>query len=121
MLIAVKKQLAAEVKKREAAQQAAATAAATAEAQCEQRVSEMREQLSRAHLSMDMLARNAAAAEKVVAEAEARAAAAEEAMADALSQGMRAPSPTPQAHTDVPTAAERIVAWQPFSEPSSVC
>ena len=115
MLIAVKKQLAAEVQKREAAQQAAATAEATAEAQCAQRVSEMREQLSRAHLSMDMLARNAAAAEKVVAEAEARAAAAEEAMA------MRAPSPPPQAHTDVPAAAERIVAWQPFSEPSSVC
>ena len=76
---------------------------------------------TRTHKSMHMLACNGAAAEKVLADAEARAAAAEKSMTDALSQGMRAPSPPPQAHTDVPAAAERIVAWQPFSEPSSVC
>ena len=117
MLKAMKKQLGAEVKKREEAQQAAKTAVEKAEAQCELQVSEMREQLARARLSMDVLVRNVSAAEKDVAEAEARAVAAEarataaeEAMAEALSQGQ-----------DVPAVAEKIVKWEPFNEPSSVC
>ena len=104
-------------RKREEAQQAAKTAVEKAEAQCELQVSEMREQLARARLSMDVLVRNVSAAEKDVAEAEARAVAAEarataaeEAMAEALSQGQ-----------DVPAVAERIVRWEPFNEPSSVC
>ena len=66
VLKSVKKQLGAEVKKTEAAQQEAKTAVAKAEAQCELRVSEMRELLSRAHASI-------IEAEKRAVEAEERA------------------------------------------------
>ena len=62
VLKAVKKQLGAEVKKREEAQQAAKMAAEKAEAQCELRVSELRDLLARARESVT-------AAEEKVAEA----------------------------------------------------
>ena len=124
MLKAVKKQLGAEVKKREEAQQAAKTAVEKAEAQCELQVSEMRKLLARARTSI-------IAAEKDVQEAEARADAAEaradvaEARADAAEEaaaeevvmpicphcGKRGPSPPPQVYSDLMTE----------SEPSSVC
>ena len=120
MLKAVKKQLGAEVKKTEEAQQAAKTAVANAEAQCELRVSEMRELLSRERASIIEAEQRAAEAEERAAAAEARAVATEEAMAEALSQ-LHAPSPPPLGNSDVPAMAERIVSWDPFSEPSSVC
>ena len=79
VLKAVKKQLGAEIKKSEEAQRAAKTAAENAEAQCELRVSEMRELLSRARVSI-------IEAEKRATEADERAAAAE-------APGRRAPLP----------------------------
>ena len=121
-LINVKKQLGAVAKKSEAAEQAAKTAVAKAEAHCELRVSELRELLGRARAEVIEAEEQAAQAEARAAAAEARTVAAEaEAMAEALSQGMRAPSPPPQAHSEVPAMAQRIVKWEPFSEPSTEC
>ena len=119
-LINVKKQLGAVAKKSEAAEQAAKTAVAKAEAHCELRVSELRELLGRARAEVIEAEEQAAQAEARAAAAEARTVAAEEAMAE-LSQGMRAPSPPPQAHSEVPAMAQRIVKWEPFSEPSTEC
>ena len=120
-LTAVKKQLGAEVKKTQEAQLAAKMAAEKAEAQCELRVSELRDLLARARASVTAAEEEVAEAVARAVEAEARAAAAEEAMAEARSQGMRAPSPQPQAYSDVPAVAERIVRWEPFCDPSSAC
>ena len=120
-LITVKKQLGAVAKKSEAAEQAAKTAVAKAEAHCELRVSELRELLGRARAEVIEAEEQAAQAEARAAAAEARTVAAEEAIAEALSQGMRAPSPPPQAHSEVPAMAQRIVKWEPFSEPSTEC
>ena len=120
-LKAVKKQLGAEVKKTEEARQAAKTAVAKAEAQCELRVSEMRELLARARVSISAAEEKMAEAEARAVEAEARATAAEEALAEARPHAMRAPSPPPEADSDVPAVAERIVRWEPFCDPSSAC
>ena len=121
VLKAVKKQLGAEIKKSEEAQRAAKTAAKNAEAQCELRVSELRDLLARARASVTAAEEEVAAAVARAVEAEARAAAAEETMAEARPHAMRASSPPPEAGSEVPAVAERIILWEPFCDPSSAC
>ena len=121
VLKAVKRQLGAEIEKTKEAQRAAKMAADEAEAKCELRVSEMRELLTRARVSFAAAEEKMAEAEARAVEAEARAAAAEETMAEARPHAMRASSPPPEAGSEVPAVAERIVLWEPFCDPSSAC